>query len=143
MEKEEQLAKRAEALKLYLSGMAVNRLATTLDVNVKSVQDWIKKYHWKEKLNTLTANVEKDIIEDVEAMKKKHYKVINKTVEKFLTELEKGNVKVNAGDAAKMLQHELELRLPKEVKYNFEKEININVNLPELLQAIRNGKGRK
>ena len=143
MKKEERLIKQTEALKLFLEGVAIHRIAKQLETTQQTVGKWVKKGNWKEKLQQQSDRVNDSIIESVEEMKKRHSKVVNLVVGKFLTDLCENKIKVSASEAAKMLQHELELRVPKTIsQYNFmKKETNISINLPELLRSIRNGEG--
>ena len=135
--------KQTEALKLFLEGVAIHRIAKQLETTQQTVGKWVKKGNWKEKLQQQSDRVNDSIIESVEEMKKRHSKVVNLVVGKFLTDLCENKIKVSASEAAKMLQHELELRVPKTIsQYNFmKKETNISINLPELLRSIRNGEG--
>jgi transposase len=144
MNKQEKTTKRKQALKLYLEGDTSPRtIAKSLKINHKTVYEWIKKYGWKEKLEKLNKNVEVKIIESVEEMKVKHIKIINATIAKYIDNLRSNKINVSASEAAKMLQHELELRVPKSnTQLNFmKKEVNINVSINEVLKAIRHGTG--
>jgi len=143
MKKYESLKKQKQAMKLYLEGMAKKAIAKELNVHFTTIYTWHKQFNWEEKLEEISQKVDKKIIESVEEMKEKHIEIINATIVKYADKLKDPNFKVSASEVARMLQHELELRVPKTIaQYNFmKKETNVNLNFPELLRAIRNGTG--
>ena len=142
MKKEEREKLEKEARAMYAQRMSLYNIAKKLNVATRTLGRWKEKYKWDSFVAEVDKKVSENLLESVSEMKSRHIKIIKATIAKYIDGIMSGDTKVSASEAAKMLQHELELISPKQIsQYNFKKEVNMNVNLPELLRAIRAGEG--
>ena len=126
MKKEEREKKEKEARGLFANGMAMDRISKEIEVSDRTLTRWRKKYKWDDFKKEVDKKVSENLLETVSEMKERHIKIVKVSLGKFLENLKKDKIKVSASEAAKMLQHELDLRIPKTVsQYNFIKQENL------------------
>lgn len=130
--------KQLEAERLYLEGMAKDRIAEIIKVSDRTLDRWEIGLDWKEKRKIVDKRVSDNLQDNVVEMKTRHLKIIRGTLGRYAEKLNKNEVKVTSAEAVKMLEYEKELLEPKQHTFNLIKQENTQINLGnEAVSRIR------
>ena len=119
---------------LYADGLKFAEIGKKVGVHERTIARWADKYNFKE----FRQKVEDKLSETVAEMKERHIKIVKATIAKYIDNLRNDEIKISANEAAKMMQHELEIHIPKTIsQFNFmKKEQNVNILTKEEVNRL-------
>jgi len=130
MKKEQKEKLEKEARALYAQGMALDNIAKTVKISRRTVYRWRKVYKWDQFKAQIDKKVDTKLQETVTEMKERHVQIVKATLARYIELLRSREINISAGEAARMLQHELDLRIPRTIsQFNFMQQNKATMNV--------------
>jgi transposase len=130
MKKEQKEKLEREARALYAQGMAMEKVAKTIQISPRTVYRWRKVYKWDTFKAQIDKKVDTKLQETVTEMKERHVQIVKATLARYIELLRSKDLHVSAGEATRMLQHELDLRIPRTIsQFNFMQQNKATMNV--------------